>query len=76
MSQVSLAGFFLGGSFLSMAYYDGYFTIVAVMAVLRDLVSRPALAVAGAAQPDATPRTVPAAPGYATAESRAPLERA
>ncbi|HUB96170.1 MAG TPA: putative O-glycosylation ligase, exosortase A system-associated [Stellaceae bacterium] len=41
MCQVSLAGYFLAGTFLSMAYYDGYYTLIAVLSLLREITSRP-----------------------------------
>lgn len=40
MSQVSLAGYYVAGSFLSMAYYDCYFALVAMLAILRDIVAK------------------------------------
>jgi putative inorganic carbon (hco3(-)) transporter len=41
MCQVALAGYFLAGSFLSFAYYDGYYTLFAILAALRELVTNP-----------------------------------
>lgn len=40
MSQLSLAGYFAAGTFLSMPYYDVYYAIIAAMAVLNDMVGR------------------------------------
>jgi probable O-glycosylation ligase (exosortase A-associated) len=41
MCQVTLTGYFLAGTFLSMAYYDCYYAIFGLLAVLRDVVTRP-----------------------------------
>ena len=43
MCQVSLAGYYLAGTFLSMAYYDGYYTLFGMLAALRELATNPAL---------------------------------
>lgn len=48
MLLISLAGFFMAGAFLSMAYYDVYFCMVALSATLRQAVST---ALDGAAAP-------------------------
>ncbi|MEQ1868148.1 MAG: hypothetical protein ABL996_26315, partial [Micropepsaceae bacterium] len=48
MLLISMAGFFMAGAFLSMAYYDVYFCMVALSATLRQAVSR---ALDGAATP-------------------------
>ncbi len=45
MCQLCMAGFFLGGSFVSVAYYDVYWSIVAIMAVLREIVPKPVTSV-------------------------------
>jgi probable O-glycosylation ligase (exosortase A-associated) len=42
MLQLSLVGYFAGGSFLSMAYYDVFYALVAIVAALRQMVPRPA----------------------------------
>jgi putative inorganic carbon (hco3(-)) transporter len=75
MCQVSLAGYFISGTFLSMAYYDGYYAIVALVAVLRDVVSRPSAAAARAAQWDAVVASAPLSRSLA-AETQAPSKRA
>ncbi|MBT5812084.1 MAG: putative O-glycosylation ligase, exosortase A system-associated, partial [Rhodospirillaceae bacterium] len=38
MAQLSLAGYFVGGAALSMAYYDVYFAIIGLLSVVRFLV--------------------------------------
>jgi putative inorganic carbon (HCO3(-)) transporter len=48
MAQVSLAGYFLAGTFLSMAYYDGYYVLFALLAALRELVTKAAPVTVGA----------------------------
>ncbi len=40
MLQVSLIGYYCGGAFLSLSYWDIYFTLVAVLAAMRQLVAR------------------------------------
>jgi O-antigen ligase len=40
MLQTSLAGYVMGGSFLSLGYYDGWYNIAIAMAALYTLVSR------------------------------------
>lgn len=42
MGQISLAGYLVAGSFLSMAYFDVYYAIIAMTSVLRELACRPA----------------------------------
>jgi putative inorganic carbon (hco3(-)) transporter len=46
MCQVSLAGYAVAGSFLSMAYYDVYWAVIAILAVLRDYVRSPVVGLA------------------------------
>jgi putative inorganic carbon (hco3(-)) transporter len=46
MSQLSLAGYFAAGTFLSMPYYDLYYGIIAMIACLHGVVSRAATAAA------------------------------
>lgn len=38
MAQLSLAGYFVGGAALSMAYYDVYFAIIGLLSIVRSLV--------------------------------------
>jgi len=40
MLQVSLIGYYCGGAFLSLSYWDIYFTLVAILAAMRELVAR------------------------------------
>jgi probable O-glycosylation ligase (exosortase A-associated) len=40
MSQLSLVGFWAAGTFLSMAYYDVYYAIIAIVTVQRDIVPK------------------------------------
>ncbi len=40
MSQLSLAGYFVAGTFLSMPYYDLYYGMIATISVLYDYVRR------------------------------------
>ena len=40
MSQLSLAGYFAAGTFLSMPYYDLYYGMIATISVLHDHVKR------------------------------------
>jgi len=40
MGQLSLAGYWVVGTFLSMAYYDVYFTVLAILTVERQIVAR------------------------------------
>lgn len=43
MSQVSIVGFAVGGAFLSMAYYDLYFDVLALLVVLeKTILTQPA----------------------------------
>jgi hypothetical protein len=35
MTQVSIVGFAIGGAFLSMAYYDLYYILIALLVVLE-----------------------------------------
>ncbi len=47
MLQVSLVGYLVGGAFLSLSYWDFYFTMVAILAAMRKLAAseiQPALA--------------------------------
>ncbi len=37
MSQVGMIGYYVGGAALSMAYYDGYLIVIALMSTLRAL---------------------------------------
>ncbi len=76
MSQVSLAGYFLAGSLLSMAYYDCYYAIIAMLAVLRDVVSKPVAAVARSEKRDAVMLPAPLTSGYAAAGDQLPAKRA
>jgi probable O-glycosylation ligase (exosortase A-associated) len=47
--QMSIMGFLVGGAFLSLAYYDGYFTILLLMAATRRYVAS-TLALSGQSQ--------------------------
>jgi putative inorganic carbon (HCO3(-)) transporter len=40
MLQVSLIGYLVGGAFLSLSYWDFYFTLVAILAAMRTLAAR------------------------------------
>ena len=40
MGQLSLAGYWVAGTFLSMAYYDVYYTVIAILTVEREIVAR------------------------------------
>jgi probable O-glycosylation ligase (exosortase A-associated) len=42
MSQLSLAGYFAAGTFLSMPYYDVYYAIIGIVSVLRAMVAQAA----------------------------------
>jgi putative inorganic carbon (hco3(-)) transporter len=71
--QVALAGFLVGGAFLSLAYYDGYFTVVLLMAATkRHIASLVALSDPGFAAPVGRPapalgpRLSPPKPTYRT----------
>jgi probable O-glycosylation ligase (exosortase A-associated) len=39
MLQVSLVGYLVGGAFLSLSYWDIYFTLVAILAAVRNIVA-------------------------------------
>lgn len=63
MAQVSLIGYIVGGAFLSLAYYDYFWYVVAALVVTQRIVVRklkPAVAV------DATGRVIVREPGLAT----------
>jgi len=79
MIQVSLIGFFVGGTFLQLAYYDVPFYLAAVIVLTRQLIEREAGGLqekrgwyAGAGAGPARAPSAPAA-GGAAALSRTPL---
>jgi putative inorganic carbon (hco3(-)) transporter len=60
MAEVSLVGFFVGGAFLSLAYFDGPYYIMIALVVLRYKVlgnRRRSVGVEGAASPRTGPQT-------------------
>ena len=54
MSQVSMVAYMSGGSFLSLAYWDCFWTLMVVLAAVHHLVRQPAVEDAGAAAPART----------------------
>jgi probable O-glycosylation ligase (exosortase A-associated) len=75
MCQVSLTGYFLAGTFLSLAYYDGYYTLFAMLAALRELATNPAALAAEVRQRSSV--MMPLALGARTAaESQSPTPSA
>jgi putative inorganic carbon (HCO3(-)) transporter len=58
--QVSMVGFIVGGAGLPMAYYDGFFTLLALAAILRRMV-QDAVAPAEARRPVGVRQGAPAA---------------
>ena len=56
MVQVSLVGYWVSGSFLSMSAYDGYYDVIVLAAALRGLLMR---RLASAQVPEAMPSTAP-----------------
>jgi putative inorganic carbon (HCO3(-)) transporter len=72
--QMSIAGFLVGGAFLSLAYYDGYFTVLVLMAAARRYVAA-TLALSAPSQTAPTPIGPPApalTPGLARPTYRSP----
>jgi hypothetical protein len=71
---MSIAGFLVGGAFLSLAYYDGYFTVLVLMAAARRYVAGVlALSTQGQTAPAPIGRPVPAlGPGLARPTYRSP----
>jgi putative inorganic carbon (hco3(-)) transporter len=57
--QVALAAFLVGGAFLSLGYYDGYYTVLLIMAATRRHVAN-VLALSGQEVPEPIGRPVPA----------------
>jgi probable O-glycosylation ligase (exosortase A-associated) len=76
MCQVSLAGYFLAGTFLSMTYYDVYYALIAILAVLRQLVLKPATAVDAGTAREAFIIPNPLKPEYVAAGKELPERRA
>ncbi len=54
MTQVGMIGYYVGGAALSMAYYDGYLIVIALMSTLRALTA-PERLMQQALMPSATP---------------------
>jgi putative inorganic carbon (HCO3(-)) transporter len=52
MIQVSLAGFAVGGAFLSLAYYDLYYYLIAALVLLEKIVTTPATCAHAPVPPD------------------------
>ena len=59
MSQVSLIGYMVGGAFLSLAYYDYFYYVLAALVATRRIVLQ-RLAAEGASVPSAAPGRQPA----------------
>ena len=79
MIQVSLVGYASGGAFLGLAYFDFYYTLIALVVLSRivlvsDTTARVAAPAAPGARPPLTKRPV-AAPQSATARSLGTLDR-
>jgi hypothetical protein len=79
MIQVSLVGYASGGAFLGLAYFDFYYTLIALVVLSRivlvsDTTARVAEPAAQGARPPLTKRPV-AAPQSATARSLGRLDR-
>jgi putative inorganic carbon (hco3(-)) transporter len=62
MSQVSMIGFAVGGAFLTLAYYDLYYDIIALLVVLEKIVLQKSTL--PAIQPLATSFSAAKQPGY------------
>jgi len=54
MSQVAMVAYMAGGSFLSLAYWDCFWTLIVVLAAVHQLVRQPAAQPADAAAPART----------------------
>jgi len=51
MAQVSLIGFWTGGAFLGLAYFDGYYVIISIIVLTRTVLDRDLAARAGSHDP-------------------------
>jgi hypothetical protein len=60
MIQVSLVGYFIGGSFLGLAYWDFPFVLVALVVLTKAVTTAELKAPAGAATPALASGIVPA----------------
>jgi putative inorganic carbon (hco3(-)) transporter len=66
MLQVSIAGFYAGGTFLSMAYYDGYFSLLSILAVVPGIIVKQRKGAPRFAAPAPLAPPVPLESTYAT----------